>query len=346
MGIYDVHGNVIQSGQSSSINCKIIAHRGYHAIAKQNTIAAFKAASDAGFKWIEIDIRKCADGIYVMSHDDSVTLYNNGTAMSVRISTSNYSNIKSYTWDSAGKYNLCTLQAVFNSMKLLDMHMICDKKSGTNTDIMNIASMCGAVDRVMLSYGSFAAALDDVELLKKYDNVPIRVYPIGYLNYLLLKDEISNPIYADYNATGDFGALATALACEIPIIFSGCTKTNFNIWSVLANGCMANLNLNITYEEFYNYLNNNYDRPTTITPSVQSVSVSVNSTAMVTASSDLSSAGGYVYGYTLNPNVATVVQNAFGQNVSFTITGIATGSTTLRLFDGCGEIVNIPVTVS
>jgi len=350
MAIYDINGNVISddpiTNKNADINCKIIAHRGYHEVAVQNTIEAFKAASEAGFSWIEIDIRKTADGIYVMSHDASVTLYNNGTAVSVTIANSNYSTIKNYTWDSAGKYKLCTLQAVFNAMKLYDMKMILDRKTGTNAEIMEIASMCGAVDRIMLSYGSFANAVSDVDLLKKYDNVPIRVYPAGYSSYLTLKDEISNPIYADYNATGDYGAIAIALACGVPIIFSGCTTDNIAVWSVLASGCMANLNLNITYEEFRNILDVDYDHATTITSSAQSISVSSGGTASLSASSNLAEAGGYVYGYTLDPTVAKIVQNSFGNSVSFTVTGVASGNTTLRLFDGCGEIVDIPVTVS
>lgn len=348
MAIYDVNGNLLFD-KSTQINCKIIAHRGYHSVAKQNTIPAFKAASDAGFTWVEIDIRKTADGIYVMSHDNAVTMYNNGTAVSVNIANSNYSTIKGYTWDASGVYKLCTLQAVFNSMKLYDMKMICDRKTGTNAEIMEIAAMCGAVDRILLSYGSFADALADVDLLNKYDNVPIRCYPLatGYASYLLLKDRIANPIYADINSTNvNNTTISTALACGVPIIFSGCTTENYNIWSVLASGCMANLDLNITYDEFYNLLNADYDHATTITPSANSLSVTVGGTGTMTASSDYGQQGGWVYGYTINPAIATVVQNTFGQNASFTVTGVSTGSTTLRLFDGCGEIKNIPVTVS
>ena len=352
MAVYDINGNLLAggSGGSSDINCKIIAHRGYHVTAKQNTISAFKAAAEAGFSWIEIDIRKTVDGIYVMAHDATVTLYNNGTATSVTIASSNYSTIKNYTWDSAGQYKLCTLQAVFNAMKVYDMKMICDRKSGTNAEIMEIASLCGAVDRVMLSYTSYSSALSDADLLNKYDNVPIRVWATDntYESYLQLKEAISNPIYADVNATNVTSntSLNIHLACGVPIIFSGCTTANTSIWQVLASGVMANADLNITYEQFYDYLDVDYDHATTIAPSTNSVSVSVNGTQALTASSDYSGAGGYVYAYTLDPTVATVTQSTYGQSVSLTVTGKKAGTTTLRLFDGCGEIVNIPVTVS
>ena len=345
--IYDKNGNKLQANEK--INCKIIAHRGYHVTAKQNTIDAFKDASKAGFNWIEVDIRKCNDNIYVIAHDASVTLYNNGSPISVDIPNANYETIKNYTWDVAGQYKLCTLQAVFNAMMIYDMNMICDLKNGTNTDIMKIASLCGVVDKVLLSYQSFSSAYNDRDLLSKHDNVPIRCIPSDYANFATLASAISNPIYADVNASDTTHYqqyLNIALSCGIPIIFSGCTTSNYDIWSVLANGCMANLNLNITYEQFYDLLNKDYDNASTITPSVQSISVASGETRELTGTSNLDGAGGYVYGYSENPSVASVKQTGFGKTTTITVTGKSSGSTNIKLFDGCGEIVTIPVTVS
>lgn len=347
--IYNIDGNPIVSDSESKPNCKIIAHRGYHVTAAQNTIDAFVAAAEAGFQWIEVDIRKCADGIYVMAHDASVTLYNNGEAVSVSIPNSNYEIIKNYTWDSAGKYKLCTLQAVFNAMMIYDVNLICDLKNGTNTDVMSLAALSGATDKVLLSYSSFSSAYNERALLLKYDNVPIRCIPSDYANYATLAGAISNPIYADVNAsdTSHYQRyLNIALSCGVPILFSGCTTSNYNRWCVLANGVMANLNLNITYEQFYNLLNNDYDVVATITPSVATVSVASGSTSTLTAQSNVTTAGGYVYGYTLNPAIASVVQPSFGSSVSLTITGVSAGSTALRLFTGSGELVDIPITVT
>lgn len=345
MAFYNIDGNHISS---QSINCKIIAHRGFHATAAQNTIAAIKAAQDAGFNWIEIDIRKTLDGIYILSHDATVTMYNSGVSTSVTFASSNYSTIKNYTWDSAGQYKLCTLMAVFNTLKLYDMHVICDKKTGDNADILALAALCGATDRVMISYSSYSAAYADRALLKKYDNVPIRVYPSTYADYLTLANEVTNPIFSDMNVagTGAQTAIPTALSCGLPIIFAGCTLDNSNMWAVLANGCMANLDLNITYQQFVDKLEQNYDVVATITPSVASVSVASGSTSNLTAASNVSTPGGYVYGYILNPTVATLKQTAFGQNASFTVTGVSSGSTALRLFTGSGEIKDVPITVS
>lgn len=329
-------------GRTPDINCKIIAHRGYHVVAAQNTIAAFIEASEAGFTWIEIDIRKTADGIYVMSHDNAVTMYNNGTAVSVTISSANYSTIKNYTWDSAGKYKLCTLQATFNAMKLYDMHMILDLKSGSNAEIMELASLCGATDRVMLTWKS----ADSYDLYKKYDFVPVRIYASEYDNILAMQENTVNPLYADFNTQGNYQAIPKALAAGLPLIFSGCTLENKNIWQVLANGVMANNNLNISYEDFVEALDVDYDVVATISSSASSINVSKGGRSTITASSNVSTPGGYVFGYTLDPTIATVVQTSWGSSVSFTVTGVASGSTTLRLFTGSGTVINIPVVVS
>ena len=345
MSIFDVNGNPISSGGT---NCKIIAHRGYFVDVAQNTIAAFKAAAEAGFKWIEVDTRQTADGVFVMAHDNSVTMYNDGVQTSVTIGSSNYSTIKNYTWDQEGEYKLSTLLGSFNAMKAYDMMFIIDRKAGTNDDIMKIAAMAGAVDRVMLSYSGFHTALDEVGLLKKFDNVPIRVWTSAtrYPEYLQLVEQISNPIYADVTATSVGTSMSTAFACGIPILFNSCKTNNKGVWAVVANGVMAYGDENISYNDFLDAISIDYDVSTEIVPSVQTVSVEEGADETITASSDYSGFGGYVYGYTFDPRIAKTEQTAFGQNATFIITGVSAGTTTLRLFDGCGYMIDIPVNVS
>lgn len=338
----------IPSG-AADIGFKIIAHRGWHEVAAQNTIPAFVAAVNHGFKWLEIDIRKCSDGIYVMSHDDAVTLYNSGTSISVTISSSAYSDIKNYTWDAAGEYKLCTLQAVFNTMKAYDVCMICDRKTGENSEIMELAALCGATDKVMLSYGSFSAAYGERTLLNKYDNTPIRCVPSDYENYKTLAAAISNPIFADVNASSTIHYqkyLNIALSCGVPILFSGCELTNANRWQVLAAGCMANSEINISYADFYNAIANNYDAAADISISNENIAVGVGDAIEVTAESSLQSVGGYIYAYSEKPTIATVSQTAFGSAATITVTGVALGATNVVFFCGNGEIKKLHVTVS
>jgi len=48
---------------------KIISHRGFHDIYRENTIGAFMRAIDSGADFIEFDIRKTVDNILIAFHD-------------------------------------------------------------------------------------------------------------------------------------------------------------------------------------------------------------------------------------------------------------------------------------
>lgn len=50
----------------------IIAHRGARDVAPENTLAAFRAALEAGADGIELDVTRCATGEIVVIHDDTV----------------------------------------------------------------------------------------------------------------------------------------------------------------------------------------------------------------------------------------------------------------------------------
>lgn len=64
---------------SSRTFLKGIAHRGLSSVAPENTIAAFKAAKKAGFKYVEGDVRFTEDNIPVLLHEASVDATSDGT---------------------------------------------------------------------------------------------------------------------------------------------------------------------------------------------------------------------------------------------------------------------------
>ncbi|MFD7021300.1 glycerophosphodiester phosphodiesterase [Promicromonospora sukumoe] len=57
----------------------VIAHRGYSAVAPQNTLAAIEAACHAGVDQIEIDLQPTADGVGAVIHDETVDATTDGT---------------------------------------------------------------------------------------------------------------------------------------------------------------------------------------------------------------------------------------------------------------------------
>src|SRR5215472_14720331 len=53
-------------------NFIVIAHRGDHTRAHENTLTALRSAIEAGVDYAEIDVRRTADGQYVLMHDGTV----------------------------------------------------------------------------------------------------------------------------------------------------------------------------------------------------------------------------------------------------------------------------------
>jgi glycerophosphoryl diester phosphodiesterase len=56
----------------------VIAHRGDHTRAHENTLKAFRDAADAGIDYVEIDVRRTSDGHYVLMHDSTVDRMTDG----------------------------------------------------------------------------------------------------------------------------------------------------------------------------------------------------------------------------------------------------------------------------
>jgi glycerophosphoryl diester phosphodiesterase len=50
----------------------IVAHRGLHHDAPENSLEAFRAAVDAGFDWVEFDVQAASDGTPVIIHDETL----------------------------------------------------------------------------------------------------------------------------------------------------------------------------------------------------------------------------------------------------------------------------------
>ncbi|WP_232296398.1 glycerophosphodiester phosphodiesterase family protein [Terriglobus sp. TAA 43] len=57
----------------------IISHRGEHLHHPENTLAAFRAAADAGADYFELDVRTTSDGKLILMHDRTIDRTTNGT---------------------------------------------------------------------------------------------------------------------------------------------------------------------------------------------------------------------------------------------------------------------------
>lgn len=59
----------------------LIAHRGYSAAAPENTLAAVRAAHQAGTSWVELDVQLLGDGTPVIWHDNDVSRCSDGRGL-------------------------------------------------------------------------------------------------------------------------------------------------------------------------------------------------------------------------------------------------------------------------
>jgi glycerophosphoryl diester phosphodiesterase len=56
----------------------VVAHRGYHRDAPENSLAAIRATAEVGADLVELDVRHTADGALVLMHDSSVATTTGG----------------------------------------------------------------------------------------------------------------------------------------------------------------------------------------------------------------------------------------------------------------------------
>lgn len=72
---------------------KAVAHRGYSAGAPENTLPAFRLASQQGFEYAECDVRYTSDGVAVLLHDNTIDRTSDGFGT---ISEMTYADVKAY----------------------------------------------------------------------------------------------------------------------------------------------------------------------------------------------------------------------------------------------------------
>ncbi len=60
---------------------RILAHRGLHVSAPENTLSAFAAAAAAGARWIELDVMLSSDHVPIIFHDDALERVTNGCGL-------------------------------------------------------------------------------------------------------------------------------------------------------------------------------------------------------------------------------------------------------------------------
>lgn len=116
---------------------KLVAHRGYSAIAPENTAPAYEKAGEQGFWGAECDIYRTADGVWILTHDISTYRMMDKSAF---VEKKTYEELKSYTYDNGsniGDYTelkICTLDEYLEICKENSMNAVIELKGKNNTE--------------------------------------------------------------------------------------------------------------------------------------------------------------------------------------------------------------------
>ncbi len=115
----------------------LIAHRGYRAVAPENTSAAFNEAGKAGFWGAECDIYRTADGVWIVSHDSHTYRMMNKSAFIeketyddlMKMNVDNGSNIENYP-----NLSFCSLEKYIQICNSYNMTAVIELKGKNNTE--------------------------------------------------------------------------------------------------------------------------------------------------------------------------------------------------------------------
>lgn len=116
--------SISKSNVSDLSNIKMIAHRGLSAIAPENTLAAFKAACDAGYYGVEYDVQLSSDGFWVVSHDDNLKRM---TGQNIKIAETELADLEKITYNNGAnidKYDGITIPTLEETLAIVSKYDI------------------------------------------------------------------------------------------------------------------------------------------------------------------------------------------------------------------------------
>ncbi len=144
----------------------IVAHRGFKAVAPENTIAAFDAAAKAGATYIEIDVRATRDGHLVLMHDATVDRTTNGHGA---VKDLTFEEIRKL--DAGGGQRVPALREVLDWSIRSGVKIDIDHKGGDVEAIAAVVREAGAIRNVVIE-GGYDTLAKFVRLLPGVDTMP------------------------------------------------------------------------------------------------------------------------------------------------------------------------------
>jgi glycerophosphoryl diester phosphodiesterase len=144
----------------------VVGHRGFKAVAPENTIASFEAAAAVGTDYMELDVHQTKDGELILMHDGRVDRTTNGKG-AVRDLT--FAEIRKL--DAGERQQVPTLREALLWAKQKGVRIDIDHKDGPVEDIARVVRETGMMNRVVIE-GPRDRLKRFAELLPGVDTMP------------------------------------------------------------------------------------------------------------------------------------------------------------------------------
>lgn len=119
---------------------RMVAHRGYSAVAPENTLPSFRMAGEYGFWGAECDTSPTEDGVWIIMHDDTVDRTTDGTG---KVGELTYTEIATMTIDAGNNVEqypgtkVPTLTEYLDVCKEYNLHPVIEVKPSAPVDSMD-----------------------------------------------------------------------------------------------------------------------------------------------------------------------------------------------------------------
>ena len=225
-------------------SAELVAHRGFRAVAPENTAPAYEEAGKAGFYGAECDIYRTSDGVWVLHHDpvtyrmmDGLTNLEKHTYQELLEQTvDNGSNIESYP-----DLKVCTLEEYLEICREYGMVPVIELKGKNNTEhydeVIETVNKYLDTNPVFISF-----QLENLKKIRALSDLPC-----WYLVQEITEEEIENAISVGGECGIDFNYSKEANTDEM---IMKCVNTGIAVgaWTVNEPEAVTRLsNLGVKY---------------------------------------------------------------------------------------------------
>lgn len=137
----------------------MVAHRGFRAVAPENTAPAFREAGKAGYAAAECDIYRAKDGVWVVQHDRSTYRMMDKSKF---VEKTTYEELKKANTDNGVNIDqypnlkICTLKKFLQICDKYNMQAVIELKEENNQEYYpEIISLCNEFPNVKVTFISF-----------------------------------------------------------------------------------------------------------------------------------------------------------------------------------------------